>query len=467
MYSLLPIALPAMIKNKNALIQNAATPALKKVRKDILTLLEHVCIRIDPHGAMRQAVRLEKKNLIVAGKHFDVSRYKRIYVVGGGKAVFAMAHALEQILGTFITKGHINVVQGKPGVLKRITYTEAGHPVPTAQGVLGTKKMVALLEEAEKDDLVIALISGGGSACMPLPVDGVSLQEKIELTQLFLKSNATIHEINTVRKHLSLWKGGHLAQYASPATVIGLYISDIVGDDFATQASGPVAPDTTTFADAITILKRKNIWDTVSPSIKMHLERGLHDTTLETPKPGNNFFEKVFNVTICNHRTSLLAVAEKARELGYTPLPLTSFLEGEAREVATALMGVAAEVKQHDSPVKKPAVIIASGEIPVHVQGTGSGGRNQEAVLAASLKLAQGITFVSFATDGVDGLTPSPVAGAIADEFTQQRACKKNMDTYAHLANNDSYTFFNTLGDHIITGVTGTNVGDLVLIIIV
>lgn len=458
-----------MIQNSEQLINNAKTPALKKVRMDILKMLDAVGKAIDPYTTLKEAVRLKGTTLTVLNKTFDLSSYRNIYVVGGGKAVFAMARALEEILGKRITAGHVNVVKAIPGILHRISYTEAGHPVPNEQGLDGTKKMRDLLEKATKHDLVIALISGGGSACMPLPVKGISLKEKIYLTHLFLKSNATIHEINTVRKHISQWKGGNLAEYASPATVIGLYISDIVGDGYDTQASGPTSPDPTTFADAIAILKRKHIWNNTPMSIKKHFEAGLKNIQLETPKPGNKIFEKVFNFTLCNHRTSLMAVVETAQKLGYNTLPLTSFLEGESKDVATALVSIAKEVAIHNLPVKKPAVIVASGEIPVSVHGNGYGGRNQEAVLSATLKISKGcgITFVSFATDGVDGLTPQPVAGAIADEFTKQKASAHNLDLHEHLANNDSYNFFNTLNEHIVTGISGTNVGDLIIIVII
>ena len=458
-----------MILNKDQLIANAATPALKKVRCDVLEMLDHVLVNIDPYHVVKQHVVLTKNILSVTTKSYDLTKFKNIYVVGGGKAVFDMARALEEILGSKITAGHVNVVKGTPRVLKRISYFEVGHPIPNGKGIKGTQKMLKLVSKATKDDLVIALISGGGSACMPFPVDGVSLQEKIQLTQLFLKSNATIHEINTVRKHLSLWKGGGLAHHAHPATLVGIFISDIVGDDFDTQASGPTAPDTTTFADAIAVLKRKNIWDHTPESIRTYLTKGLHDVSLETPKPDvdSDLFKNVFNVTLCNHRTSLMSVVDKAKELGYHTLPLTSFLEGESREVATVLVSIAKETKLHNSPVKTPVVVVASGEIPVSVHGKGYGGRNQEAVLSAALKLLPGITFVSFATDGVDGLTPQPVAGAIADEFTQKKACEHHLDMHEYLTNNDSYTFFNKLGEHLVTGITGTNVGDLIVIVVI
>ncbi|MBI5388904.1 DUF4147 domain-containing protein [Candidatus Woesearchaeota archaeon] len=439
---------------------------LTKTRSDILAVLKHTIAQTNPEKVLKEQVTVKSSKLTVHGKTFDLKQYQSIYIVGGGKAVFLMAKAIEQMMGEYITAGHINVPQIVPGVLKKISCTKATHPIPSKENVEGAKKIRAIAEKARKDDLVIALISGGGSAMMCLPHRDISLEDKMETTSLLLKKSATIHEINRVRKHLSLIKGGYLATYASPATVLGLYISDIIDDLFDIQASGPTAPDTSTFADAILILKHHSLWDVVPAGVRRHLEAGMAGKTPETPKMQHPAFKKVFNYTLCNHRTALLAACAKAKELGYHVLPLTSSLQGEAREVALSLAAIGKEIANYDTPLKKPAMIIATGETTVHVTGDGQGGRNQELVLSACRKLLPNMVVASFGTDGVDGITPAPVAGAMADHSTLEKAQKRNMDIMRFLQDNDSYHFFKATDGHIITGPTGTNVGDVMVVVV-
>ncbi|MFH0820956.1 MAG: glycerate kinase [Candidatus Peregrinibacteria bacterium] len=447
-----------MIQNQRQLIQNGSNPKEKKIRKDLLTILESVLNAIDPYRLTRQFwPKLKLKP----------QRYKNIYVVGAGKAVYKMALAVESVLGKRIKAGFINIPSlPEKNELKIIQINQARHPTPDARGVRGSKKIRNIVKKACSDDLVLVVMSGGGSSLMPLPVEGVPLKDKIKLFSMMLKTPARIHEINVVRKHLSQIKGGQLAALAHPATVIAIYISDIIDDPFDIQASGPTAPDPSTHAEAISILKKHHLWSKAPCSIQRHLTRGVRGLVLDTPDHRHKTFTqgKIHNFTIGNHRTAVKAATQQAQKMGYNVLPLTSSLEGEAKEVAKMIVSVGKEIQRHAKPIKTPAIVIAGGETTVHVRGTGKGGRNQELALAGLQVLQPGMTLVSFGTDGIDGMTPKPVAGAIADVSTRERAVRLKLDLQAFLSNNDSYHFFNKVKDHIVTGPSGTNVGDLILL---
>ena len=303
---------------------------------------------------------------------------------------------------------------------------------------------------------------------MPLPAAGITLQDKQNLTEALLKCGATIDEINSVRKHISELKGGQLAKASYPATLISLILSDVVGDPLDTIASGPTAPDTTTFNDAILILKKYNLWkNSVPKSIRKRLEAGLRGEIPETPKPGDKVFGKTHNVIVGNNRSVALAARQEAQGLGFNPLLLSSMIEGEARHVGVAYAGIMKEILYFDTPIPKPAVVIAVGETTVTVTGRGKGGRNQELVLSTSLKIEglKGVAIASIGTDGIDG--PTDAAGAIADGQTTKRAYDKGFDAGEFLMNNDSYGFFSKLNDLIFTGPTGTNVNDLAVMVVV
>ncbi len=457
-----------MILNKAQLVANGATQQARKRRRDLLEILEHVLAAIDPYTLTKNNLELQGNRLVVAQQlPLDLARYRNIYVLGAGKAVYKMALAVERLLSSRIRSGWINIPE-KPekNELKRIHVNVARHPRPDKAGMQGSKAIRSILEKAGEDDLVIAVISGGGSALMPLPAEGITLPEKIQLTSLFLKSAATIHEINVVRKHMSGIKGGQFARYAYPATLVALYVSDIIDDPFDIQASGPTAPDPSTFSDAIEVLKKYGIWDDAPGSIKTRLLQGAKGLIPETPKAHDDEFRKgrVHNFTIANHNTACEASAEAGLKLGYNVLPLTSSIQGEAREVAKVIISVGKQVQRYRKPLSKPALIIAGGETPVSVRGKGKGGRMQELGLAGLLHIKEGMTLASFATDGVDGMTPRPTAGAISDIGTKERGRQKDLDVQRYLADNNSYAYFNKVADHIITGPTGTNVADLILL---
>jgi glycerate-2-kinase len=326
--------------------------------------------------------------------------------------------------------------------------------------------MLEIAEQAEEDDLVICLISGGGSSLMPLPRGKISISDKRKITEDLLKCGATINEINTVRKHISEFKGGWLAKKVYPATILNLILSDVLGDPLDFIASGPTVPDSTTFSDAIKVLKKYGLWDRAPASIREVLLDGEKGLIPETPKADDEAFKKVYNVVFGNNRVASMAACDFLKSEGLNTLLLTSTLEGEARHVGTILASVAREVFASGNPIQKPAGIVAGGETIVTVTGRGLGGRNQEIALGAALKLCglDGVVVASLSTDGVDG--PTDAAGALVDGKTLTRAEKIGVIPEEYLAKNDSYNFFSKLGDLIFTGPTGTNVNDISVIVV-
>jgi len=421
----------------------------------------------DPAQAVRRHILVDGDTLIVGGEPHPLPASRRVRVVGMGKASAAMAGPLEEALGDRIDSGILVVKYGHARPLTRIRVREAGHPVPDEAGVQGTKELVRLLEGAEAGDLVLCLISGGGSALSPAPAEGITLEEKQEITQILLSSGATIHELNTVRKHLSRVKGGRLARLAHPAVVLSLILSDVVGDDLDTIASGPTVPDRGTFQDCLGIMKRKGILNVTPPAVLSLLEAGARGEIPETPKAGDPVFKDVRNLIVGNNEMALRAAGKKARELGYEPLFPSGFQEGEAREVARALVSLARNFRREGGPASHPLCIITGGETTVTVRGKGKGGRNQEFALAAALEMAglEGIVVLSGGTDGTDG--PTDAAGAVADGRSVERGRLAGMDAQAYLDANDSYHFFDPLGDLLMTGPTFTNVMDLRLALVV
>jgi len=453
------------IENKQQLVENGETPLNRKARKLTLESLEAALNAVDPKKIVKSKLHLNDSTLKVDGHSFDLERFKHVYVVGGGKASGSMAEGLEEILGNRITKGIVNVPKGSKLKTRTILLHEASHPMPDEHGVEGTRRMVEIVEQAEKDDLIICLISGGGSSLMPLPRGEISISDKRLITDALLKSGATINEINTVRKHISDLKGGWLAKKAYPATILNLILSDVVGDPLDFIASGPTVPDSTTFSDALNILKKYKLWEKTPESIKKVLLEGEKGIVPETPKAGDAVFKNVVNVVIGNSRIAGLAACQHLKTLGLNTLLLTATMEGEARHVAKVLASIAREASISDNPVAKPAGIVAGGETTVTVVGKGRGGRNQELALATALKLKglDGVVLASLSTDGVDG--PTDAAGAIVDGKTLARAEKTGLNADKFLANNDSCSFFSKLGELIFTGPTGTNVNDITVIV--
>lgn len=455
------------IQNKIQLIENGENKQDRKARKLALDSLETAVNSADPEHIIKSKLILKDSHLHIDHKKIDISRFRHVYVLGGGKASGLMARALEQVLGHHITCGTINVPKGKKPATKIVRLHEASHPIPDESGVDGTRQMLKIAEQAGKNDLIICLISGGGSSLMPLPRNGISIQDKRALTDTLLKSGAAINEINTVRKHISDFKGGWLARKAYPATVLNLILSDVVGDPLEFIASGPTVADTTTFDDAVKVLVKYQLWKKAPASIKNVLALGQNGSIPETPKTYDRAFKRVHNVIIGNCRTASLSAADSLKASGLHALMLTSTLEGEAKSVGAILSSIAKEIIASGRPVRRPSAVIAGGETTVVVTGNGKGGRNQEISLSAGLKLtgSEGVVVASLATDGVDG--PTDAAGAIIDGKTMRRATALGLSGHEFIANNDSYSFFEKLGDLIFTGPTGTNVNDVSVVVVI
>jgi hydroxypyruvate reductase len=366
------------------------------------------------------------------------------------------------VLGSRITGGLINVKYGHVAKLRRIELNECGHPVPDQRGVDGAARIAKIAEGAGKDDAVLCLISGGGSALLPLPAAPITLEEKQAVTRLLLACGANIHEINAVRKHISLIKGGQLARLAAPAVVEALLLSDVSGDDLDVIGSGPTAPDVSTFGRAVEILEKYGIYAQVPAAVRDRLERGVRGEIVETPKPKDAVFRRVRNTVVGSNRLALDAAAREARQRGYRTLVLASEIQGESREVARMHAAFAREIVLAGNPVKPPACIITGGETTVTIKGAGLGGRNQEFVLAAALDISGLDRTVVFSagTDGTDG--PTDAAGAIADGATYSR----DPEARRFLDDNDSYHYFESLKDLVITGPTNTNVMDVRLVLV-
>ncbi|MEM4245918.1 MAG: glycerate kinase [Candidatus Bathyarchaeia archaeon] len=454
--------------NKRRLIDNGSTPSSRRARKLALDGVEHALVIGDPMSLLRSHLKLSRDTLKINGLRFELNRYRRIFVVGAGKASGRMAEYVESLLGERVTSGFVNVLKGTRGSLgtERIVLNEASHPIPDADGVRGAEEILSLAESAKSSDLVICLISGGGSALMPLPRAGVSLDDKQDVTRRLILSGADIYEINTVRKHLSGIKGGLLARSVYPATLISLILSDVVGDDVSVIASGPTAPDDTTFGDAVSVLKKYGVWEAAPEHVRRILEEGVRGGVEETPKPRHPCFLKVHNVVVGSNREVCKGLKQFYARRGLRSALLTSTLEGEARFAGYFLSSIVNEVSASKNPMAPPCALICGGETTVTVKGAGRGGRNQEVVLAAlsKLRVRGGVALVSFGTDGVDG--PTDAAGALIDGFSSRRASEKGLDVRRFLDGNDSYSFFSAMGDHVVTGPTGTNLNDIAIMII-
>jgi glycerate 2-kinase len=390
----------------------------------------------------------------------------RVRVVGAGKASGAMAAAAEHVLGDRIVDGLVVVKDGYRADTRRVRLVEAGHPVPDARGEAAARAIRAIAEAATADDLLLVLVSGGGSALTPAPVPPITLADKQAMTRLMLAAGANINQLNAVRKHCSLLKGGQLARAAAPARVHALLLSDVIGDPLDVIASGPTAPDVSTFGGALAILDRFDLRSRAPAPIVERLERGKRGEIPETPKPDDPVFRHVTNAVIGNNRLVIDAAADEAVRLGYGPHVLTRSLDGEAREVAARLVTLAREIREGRGPVAAPACVIAAGETTVTVRGRGRGGRCQEFALAAALAMdgVDGMVALAAGTDGTDG--PTDAAGGIVDGESVGRARALGQDPRAQLEDNDANRLLDALGDLVVTGPTNTNLLDLYLLLV-
>ncbi len=439
---------------------------IAEMHRDARAIFEAGLAAVDPGKSVYQHCRMNGSRLTVGRKDYDLSVYKHIYVIGAGKASAAMGRAVENLIGDRLCEGLIVVKYGYTVPLKKIRLIEAGHPLPDENGRRGAVQIMDLASEAGPDDLLICLISGGGSALLPLPADGLDLADKQQTMRVLLSCGATIQEINTIRKHLSAIKGGRLARTAYPATLVSLIISDVVGDDLSSIASGPTVPDAGTFADCLDIIDRYEIAGHLPPPVIRHLETGRTDPSLETPKKGDRIFDKTETLICARNNDAVAAAAEKARNAGYRPLVLSTTITGETREIARMHAAIAGECLLSGRPVEPPACILSGGETTVTVRGDGRGGRNQEFCLAAAADIAglNDIVVLSGGTDGTDG--PTDAAGAVVDSDTLRRSRELGLDLGRYLADNDAYVFFEKLNGLLMTGPTLTNVMDVRIMLI-
>jgi hydroxypyruvate reductase len=444
---------------------------LGKMRSDAVEIFKSCLQPVDPYGAVNRFVHLDGDRLILGTEQntvaeIDLKDYERISFVGAGKATAPMARAIEDLFGDNIYTGMINVKYGFTEELRYGEIIEAGHPVPDENSVRGTGKILDFLTTAGEKDLIFSLISGGGSALLCRPSGNIPLSDKQKITEMLLACGASIDEINAVRKHVSLTKGGQLARAAFPATVINLMLSDVVGDEMDVIASGPFVPDSSTFKDVQNVLGKYEL-KAVPNTVGDYLNSGLDRQVPETPKQGDRIFETIFNLIVGSNILALEAAQKRARQLGYETLVLSSMVQGETREVALVHSAIAKEMVKTGHPIPTPGCVISGGETTVTIRGTGLGGRNQEFCLAAALDLADlpfPVVILSAGTDGNDG--PTHAAGAIVDPQTVKRGRDADMDPEAYLNNNDAYHFFEKTNDLLITGPTNTNVMDVRVVLV-
>jgi glycerate-2-kinase len=439
-----------MFKDREELVSgpNAA------MRDDALKILSAGIDAVEPYRSITDFVSRNGDALVVAEQLYDLDDIDRVIVLGGGKAAIAMVTAVVDMLGDKV-EGHVNALEDR--TIGRVQCHKATHPIPGPEGVEGSRLMFEAAKGATERDLVLCLISGGGSALMPLPEEGLTLEHKMEMTSILLKCGATIQELNCIRKHMSAIKGGKLARAAAPAPVTSLILSDVIGDPLDSIASGPTAPDTTTYADARSILDTYGVWDQVPEPVRVELEA----ERFETPKEGDPLFDRVQNVLIGNNMKSQVAMAHRALQLGYQVVQMEGYLLGNAREAALEFLEMARGFTEEDHR----AVVVGGGETTVVVTGDGRGGRNQEMALVAMGRLEEGELFASVGTDGIDG--KSHAAGALVDTGILATSREEGLDPGEFLANNDSTAFFERSGGLLVTGPSGTNVADVQLYMMV
>ncbi|HML94470.1 MAG TPA: glycerate kinase [Thermodesulfobacteriota bacterium] len=440
----------------------------KQTREHALEMYKEAVEAANPKKCVLDHVRLMGSTLMVDSAKYDLDEHESIYVIAFGKAASSMAEAIEEVLGDRLTGGLVVSNTQPENPYNKLGFYLSSHPIPDERSVNAAKEVVAILETAGEKDLVIFLISGGGSALLALPVPGISIEDKEKATVTLLRSGVDKYGLNAVRKHISQIKGGGLLKKALPARVITLLLSNAVSDRLDAIASGPTVPDPTTFEDAWRVIEALGIEHKLPPHVVVHLEEGRQGNVPETLKEGEIDPEKVQTLIVGSNFKSLKAVQKKAEELGYNTLLLSSQIRGEAREVAKVVAAIALDVERFDIPAARPACIIFGGETTVTVHSStavGMGGRSTETALSFAMEIiGHDITGLFCDTDGIDG--PIDAAGAVCDGQSRLTARAMNVSAREHLAQNDSYDFFDKLGDLIFTGPTGTNVMDIGIVII-
>ena len=449
-----------MIKNRGLLLSHGNIP----LRKVVIDILDRALEKVNLYSATRRLIKLKGDFLSVGALSYNLKKLGSIYVLGAGKSTRPIAEALEDILGDRISGGVIILKRGEKSRLQRIKVLEASHPLPDENGLKGARKVLEVAGKAKDRDLVFCVITGGSSALMPLPPPSISLEEKREVTDLLLRSGVSIQEINAVRKHLSLIKGGRLALQIHPAEIINLTVSDVIGDYEALDCiTDPTVPDRSTFKDALEVLRRYKLLEKVPSSVRKYLEKA--DPNMETVKDFKGL--KVHTFILATNRDLCEAAENAAKELGFESMLLSTMIEGESREVGVAMAGIAKEIERNTGPIKPPCVVISGGETTVTIcEEAVEGGPNQEFVLGFALKISGSdkIAVAAIDTDGTDG--PTGVAGGVADGYTITRAEKVGIDVFEDLRRHNSTGVLKALGDTIYTGPTGINVMNLRVMVI-
>ncbi|GJM16839.1 MAG: hydroxypyruvate reductase [Thermodesulfobacteriota bacterium] len=436
-----------------------------KARNHTLEIYKEAVEAANPKKCVQDYLSLEDEVLSVDTKTYNLKEFNAIYTIAFGKAAAAMAEGLEKVLGERLSGGMVISNSQPKKKFKKLVFHLCGHPVPDERSVSAASEAMSLLDTAGEKDLVIFLISGGGSALLSMPSSGLTLGDMRKATETLLRSGVDKNGLNAVRKHLSQIKGGGLLKKALPARVITLILSNVVSDKVDAIASGPTVPDSTTFEDAWRVVEALKIEHELPPQVVVHLEDGRNGELPETLKEGEFDPELVQTLIVGSNIKSLAAAKRRAKRLGYNTLMLSSQISGEAKEVAKVIAGIAFDIERSDVPVKKPSCIIFGGETTVTVHSMGKGGRSTETALSFCMEIINhNIVGLFCDTDGVDG--PIDAAGAICDGQSRLNARKINVSAREHLAQNNSYDFFDKLGDLIITGPTGTNVMDIGIVIV-
>ncbi len=446
-----------MIKNREKLTQSEN----KEARKICLDLIEHAIRKTNPKSELKNNIELKNGKISIFNHEYKTKDLENLYIIGAGKASQEMAIEIEKKLQDQISQGIVITKEGyKTEKLEKINLIEGGHPVPNKKSIEGTKKILEIVEKASEKDLIINLLSGGGSALLTSPAKPITLKDLRKTTKLLLKSGATINEINTIRKHISEVKGGKLAEKANPTPLISLIVSDVVGDKLDIIASGPTVPDTSTYKEAIKILEKYSIKSKTPKSAIKHLKKGARGEKKETPTKMNH--AKIENLLISNSDKLTQAAKEKGEELDLNPIIISRMIEGESREIGKAHAGILLEIKRTETPIKKPALLISGGETTVKIEkNPGKGGPNQECALGAAevLEGEEDIVFAAVDTDGSDG--PTDVAGGLVNGKTGKKLKREGLEFSKIFEKHISGSALEKIGDHILTGPTGTNVNDL------
>jgi glycerate 2-kinase len=440
------------------------------LKQDMAAIQERALEAVNPRNAVARCMHWEEQGLKIDSTLWNLDEYERIIVIAVGKASVPMAEEVVKILGHTRMVGCVVTKHGHAlchALPEALTIIESGHPIPDAEGLKAARRITALLLNSTERDLVFLLLSGGGSALLPAPVPGLTLAQLQATTDALLRGGATIGELNAVRKHISTLKGGQLARLASPSPVVALILSDVVGDPVDVIASGPTAPDTTSYKTALNVLDRYHITGSVPSAVIRHLEAGAAQLVPETPKPGDDIFSRVTNVIVGSNKLAAQAAVQEAFVRGYNALLLSTYVEGEAREVGKIAAAIAKGIRHGTGPLTPPACVVWGGETTVTVRGEGKGGRNQELALSAAMAMEglENVLLLALATDGTDGPTDS--AGAIVNGQSATMARNRGWDLHAILSDNNSYPLLDDIGALLRLGPTGTNVNDLMVLMVV